>query len=85
MDVKTWISYVYEAHLAELHGADFDVCQHANCQLAYEMEQTLARVAELEQALVNLFQACSGLCLDDMNKIEKEINEASAAIGQVTA
>jgi hypothetical protein len=34
------------------------------------------------KALVDLFQACSTLCLEDMDKLEAEINAASAAIGK---
>lgn len=34
----------------------------------------------LYKALVDLFQACSKLCLEDMDKLEAEINAASAAI-----
>lgn len=43
--------------------------------------QMMVRHARIETALENLFQACSGICFDDMNKLEKEINEASAALG----
>jgi hypothetical protein len=34
----------------------------------------------LYTALVDLFQACSDLPIDEMNRMEKEINAASAAI-----
>jgi hypothetical protein len=43
--------------------------------------QMMIRHARVETALENLFQACSRLCLDDMNKLEAEIKEASAALG----
>lgn len=36
----------------------------------------------LFSALYNLFQACSNLCLEDMDRLEKEINQASAALNQ---
>jgi hypothetical protein len=38
------------------------------------------RVAELENKGGALFQACSDLCLPDMNKLEREINDFSAAL-----
>jgi hypothetical protein len=39
-----------------------------------------ARVRELEEKGGALFQACSDLCLPDMNKLEKEINDFSAVL-----
>jgi hypothetical protein len=38
------------------------------------------RAENAEAALSNLFMACSKLCIDDMNKIEAEINQAAAAL-----
>lgn len=37
-------------------------------------------INQLLDALVNLFQACADLPLEEMNRMEKEINDASVAI-----
>ena len=39
-------------------------------------------IADIRIALTNLFQACAFLPLDEMNRMEKEINAASNALGR---
>ena len=47
---------------------------------AAELAALTARLAQAERALYDLFQGCSNLCLDDMNKLDKEINQAVEAL-----
>ncbi len=52
--------------------------QHASTDLI----KIIDRIAELETAASDLFQACSELPLPEMNRMEKEINAVSAALKQ---
>jgi hypothetical protein len=45
-----------------------------------EIDALRAEVERLRAALTNLFQACSKLCLDDMNALEPEILAAQKAL-----
>lgn len=56
-------------------------CQEIQRNADTVITQMMIRHARIETALENLFQACSELPLDEMNRMEKEINEASAALG----
>ena len=44
--------------------------------------EELAALRRCYAALVDLFQACSELTIDDMQKIEAQINAAARAIGE---
>lgn len=49
-------------------------------QFSIEAAAELARLRQQVQAAEALFQACSNLCLDDMNKLEPEIKAMAAAL-----
>jgi len=65
-----------------------DIDQHASpaIRMAIDAMSEILRQRERDKsvysALVNLFQSCAKLCLDDMNKLSKEITDASEAIGR---
>ena len=47
---------------------------------AQEALDELERLQRIERAAVDLFQACSRLTIDDMDKLEAELNAMSAAL-----
>ena len=66
-------------------------CMHSDgpdttceCMLDYKSATISAQekqIKELKEALYNLFQACSNLTIEDMDLLEKEINQAAAVLG----
>jgi hypothetical protein len=51
-------------------------------EISRDARRKLKALLAEEKALIDLFQACSELCLEDMDKLEAKINAASAAIGK---
>ena len=59
-------------------AAELAALEAENAALTAEVE----RLQRVKSALINLFQACSDLCLDDMNKLDAAIMDASAALAE---
>ena len=60
----------------------YDQQEGNSTKLADEAAVELARLQGIEQALTDLFQACSRLPVEEMDKMETEIKQASAALGE---
>ena len=53
---------------------------YGNLKSIWDANHAAAELERLQQAAVDLFQACSKLTIDDMDKIEAELNAMSAAL-----
>ena len=62
------------------------LCSEMSSNIPYEalveLSSLKARAEKAETTLEHLFQACEDLPLPEMNRMEKEINEASNALKQ---
>lgn len=68
----------------EINEAFCDKCNAVTCAGCPVDAALRKQVERTSLALENLFQACSDLPLPEMDRMEKEINAASAALKQET-